>query len=112
MKLDRDASVRALTPVAEHLGIAVEAVADMAVTIATSNMVAGVLPYLARKGVDAEDLTLLVYGGGGAIHGPLVASEIGINRILVPASPAVFCALGGWCRNSAKMSWPASKGAF
>jgi N-methylhydantoinase A len=95
MKLDRDASVRALTPIAEHLGIAVEAVADMAVTIATSNMVAGVLPYLARKGVDAEDLTLLVYGGGGAIHGPLVASEIGINRILVPASPAVFCALGG-----------------
>ncbi|GLQ12497.1 hydantoinase [Devosia yakushimensis] len=95
MKLDRDASVRALTPIAEHLGVAVEAAADMAVTIATSNMVAGVLPYLARKGVDAEDLTLLVYGGGGAIHGPLVASEIGINRILVPASPSVFCALGG-----------------
>ncbi|ARS71028.1 hydantoinase/oxoprolinase family protein [Sinorhizobium meliloti] len=95
MKLDRDASVQALSPIAEHLGLTVEAVAEMAVTVATSNMVAGILPYLARQGVDAEDLTLLVYGGGGAIHGPLVASEIGINRILVPASPSVFCAMGG-----------------
>lgn len=39
-------------------------------------MVAGVLPYLARQGVDPEDLTLLVYGGGGGIHGPPLAAEL------------------------------------
>ncbi len=47
-------------------------------------MVAGVLPYLAKQGVDPADLTLLVYGGAGAIQGPLLAAELGINRVLVP----------------------------
>ncbi|RUV86621.1 hydantoinase/oxoprolinase family protein, partial [Mesorhizobium sp. M5C.F.Ca.IN.020.14.1.1] len=36
-----------------------------------------------------------VYGGAGAIQGPLLAAELGINRVLVPSAPSVFCALGG-----------------
>lgn len=95
MKLNREAAERAMLPVAQALGMDVLAAADMCVAVASSNMVAGVLPYLARHGVDPQDLTLLVYGGGGAIHGPLLAAEIGINRVLVPTSPSTFCALGG-----------------
>lgn len=95
MKLDRVAAERAMSPIADELGTDALSAADMCVAVASSNMVAGVLPFLARHGVDPEDLTLLVYGGGGAIHGPLLAAEIGINRVLVPASPSTFCAMGG-----------------
>jgi N-methylhydantoinase A len=95
MPLDRDAAVRAMKPIAKGLGTDVFDAAELCVAVASSNMVAGVLPYLARQGVDPEDLTLLVYGGAGAIQGPLLAAEIGVNRVLVPTTPSVFCALGG-----------------
>lgn len=95
MKLDRTAAERAMAPIAEALGTDTLSAAEMCVTVASSNMVAGVLPYLARQGVDPEELTLLVYGGAGALQGPLLAAEIGVNRVLVPSTPSVFCALGG-----------------
>lgn len=95
MKLDRDAAARAMEPIAKALELDALGAAEMCIAVASSNMVAGVMPYLARHGVDPEDLTLLVYGGAGAIHGPLLAAEIGVNRILVPTTPSVFCALGG-----------------
>jgi N-methylhydantoinase A len=95
MQLDRAAADRAMAPIAQALGTDVISAAEMCIAVANSNMVAGVLPYLARQGVDPEELTLLVYGGAGAIQGPLLAAEIGVNRILVPTTPSVFCALGG-----------------
>lgn len=95
MKLERGAAEEAMVPIADQLCTDTLSAAEMCVAVASSNMVAGVLPYLARQGVDPEDLTLLVYGGAGAIQGPLLAAELGINRVLVPSTPSVFCALGG-----------------
>lgn len=95
MQLHRDAAERAMAPIAKALHTDLIGAAELCVSVANSNMIAGVLPYLARQGVDPEELTLLVYGGAGAIQGPLLAAEIGVNRILVPATPSVFCALGG-----------------
>lgn len=95
MRLDREASERAMAPIAEALGLDALGAAEMCIAVASSNMVAGVMPYLARHGVDPQDLSMLVYGGAGAIHGPLLAAEIGVSRILVPTTPSVFCALGG-----------------
>ncbi|MFZ4212526.1 hydantoinase/oxoprolinase family protein [Pantoea endophytica] len=95
MALSYQAAAQSLTGIAAQLGTDVASAAEMCVAVASSNMVAGVLPYLARQGVDPEDLTLLVYGGAGAIQGPLLAAEIGVNRILVPMNSSVFCALGG-----------------
>lgn len=95
MPLNREAAKLAMAPIAEALKTDTQSAADMCIAVASSNMVAGLLPYLASQGVDPEDLTLMVYGGAGAIHGPLLAAEIGVNRILVPTTPSVFCALGG-----------------
>lgn len=95
MKLDRAAAEKALAPIAEALGTDIAVAAEMAVRVASSNMEAGVLPFVARYGVDPEDLTLIVYGGGGALHGPIFASEVGVRRIVVPSVPSVFCAYGG-----------------
>jgi N-methylhydantoinase A len=95
MPLDRGAAEAALLPIAEALGTDLPVAAEMCVRVASSNMEAGVLPFVARYGIDPEELTLVVYGGGGGLHGPIFANEIGISRILVPAAPSVFCAYGG-----------------
>ncbi|WP_213990432.1 hydantoinase/oxoprolinase family protein [Sodalis sp. dw_96] len=95
MALDREAAHRAFMPLAQRMGETVTGAASAAISIATSNMVASVLPYLARHGVDPQDVTLVTFGGNGAIHGPLLAAEIGIPYIIVPNTPSVFCAVGG-----------------
>ncbi|CAH1654427.1 hydantoinase/oxoprolinase family protein [Chelatococcus asaccharovorans] len=95
MRLDRAAAERAMQPVCDAAGLDRGAAAEAALTVATSNMVARVLPYLARHGVDPEDVTLVVYGGAGSLHGPLLAREMGIGQVLIPPTPSVFCASGG-----------------
>jgi N-methylhydantoinase A len=95
MPLRKDLAETAMQPIAQALCRDHVSAAEACIEIATSNMVASVLPYLARVGVDPKELTLLVYGGAGAIHGPLLAEEVGIERILVPRMPSVFCAFGG-----------------
>jgi N-methylhydantoinase A len=57
-------------------------------------MLARMLPFLARLGVGPADLSLMIFGGAGGIHGPILAEEIGVRRIVVPRLPSVFCAFG------------------
>jgi len=95
MKLDTGAAERALQPIADSMSLSIREAAEAALSVATSNMVARVMPYLARHGVDPEEVTLIVCGGAGSLHGPLLAQEVGIRRVLVPPTPSVFCASGG-----------------
>lgn len=95
MKLDAAAAEAAMAPIAEALGTDTAAAAEACIAVATSNMVAKLLPFLARYGVDPEDVTLVLFGGAGALHGPLLAREVGIRSVLVPSTPSVFCAYGG-----------------
>lgn len=53
--------------------------------------------FAAKRGVDANDFTLLPFGGAGAVHAAAVAEELGVRRILVPARPGAFSALGLLC---------------
>jgi N-methylhydantoinase A len=95
LPLSRALAEDAMAPISEAaLSDAVEA-AETCIAVATSNMLAKVLPFLARAGVGAADLTLMIFGGAGGIHGPLLAEEVGIRRILVPRLSSVFCAFGG-----------------
>src|SRR6185312_16938149 len=59
-----------------------------------ANMLANALPFIARLGLAPGELTLMIFGGAGAIHGPLLADEIGIGRVVVPRASSVFCAFG------------------
>jgi N-methylhydantoinase A len=94
LPLDRALAEAAFEPLAGSIGSSTIATAESSVSVATSNMLAKVLPFLARQGVEASDLTLMIFGGAGGIHGPLLAAELGIRRILVPRLPSVFCAFG------------------
>ena len=93
--LQLDLARQAFLPVAAAFGLDVEGVAESAIQVATSTMLAKILPFLARQGFGPTDLSLLIYGGAGGVHGPILADEVGIQRIVVPRIPSVFCAYGG-----------------
>lgn len=69
-------------------------VAEGALKIATAQMATQLRKNLAQRGATPEDFTLVAFGGAGPTHAAMLAEELGITRILVPASAATFCALG------------------
>lgn len=95
LPLSREKAEEAMSTIANASGSDSITAAESCVAIATSNMLAKVLPFLARAGVGPSDLTLMIFGGAGGIHGPMLAEELGIKRILVPRLSSVFCAFGG-----------------
>ena len=94
LRLRPDLARTAIAPVAEALQRDAVAAAEAVVAVATANMLANALPFIARIGLAPSALTLMIFGGAGAIHGPLLADEIGIGRVVVPRVSSVFCALG------------------
>ena len=94
LPLSREHAELALTPIAASLNCDLVESAEACLAIASSNMLSKVLPFLARLGVEPSELTLMIFGGAGGIHGPLLAEEVGIGRIVVPLWPSVFCAYG------------------
>jgi N-methylhydantoinase A len=95
LRLRRDLAEAAMRPVAAALRRDETAAAEAVVAVATANMLANALPFIARLGVAPAELTLMIFGGAGAIHGPLLADEIGIGRVVIPRLAAVFCGFGG-----------------
>jgi len=94
LPLSRDLAEQAMAPIAQAAGTGAVEAAEGCIAVATSNMLAKILPFLARAGTDPTDLTLMIFGGAGGLHGPLLAEEVGIKRILVPRLSSVFCAFG------------------
>jgi len=99
MELDRKAADEALADLARALDGsegegAARTAADGALRIATAGMAVELHKTLARRGLDPADFTLVPYGGAGPTHAALLAEEVGIADILVPASAATLCALG------------------
>ncbi|MHB0773010.1 hydantoinase/oxoprolinase family protein [Bradyrhizobium sp. 1.29L] len=95
LPLSRELAEQAMAPIAKAGAEDAVTAAESCIAVATSNMLAKVLPFLARAGVAPADLTLMIFGGAGGIHGPLLAEEVGIKRMLVPRLSSVFCAFGG-----------------
>lgn len=96
--LDAGAARQALQQLAGQLGItgndAAERVASGALAVATTQMATSLNKALAQRGISADALTLIPFGGAGPTHANLFANEAGINRIVVPLRPGTFCAQG------------------
>jgi N-methylhydantoinase A len=97
-KLDLAASHRALkTEIADRLNMSVLEAAAGIRRIVDMRMADEVRVFAAKRGVDLSQFTLLPFGGAGAVHAAAVAEELGMRRILVPARPGAFSALGLLC---------------
>ena len=47
-----------------------------------------------ERGNDPREYTILASGGGGPLHSPAIAREVGIRQVLVPRFPGHYSALG------------------
>lgn len=94
LTLDRTRAEAALQTLAGPMGLSTAEVAQGILDVTTANMFAQFMPLMARKGLDPRDFKLLAYGGAGAQHAFLLAREVGVEAVLVPASPGTLCAQG------------------
>jgi N-methylhydantoinase A len=85
----------AVRPIAEGLGLGLEAAAEAIIKVAVSGMLMEINKMVARYGVDQRELALMPFGGAGPMLGCFLARELGSRRVLVPATPGVVSALGG-----------------
>ena len=97
-KLDAGAARAALeTKIAKPLHMTLAQAAAGIRRIVDMRMADEVRVFAARRGVDLNDFALLPFGGAGAVHAAAVAEELGMRRIIVPARPGAFSALGLLC---------------
>jgi N-methylhydantoinase A len=94
LRLHPDRAATALRPIAERLGLDVDAAAEAVVEVATSNMYVAFSNVLARHGLDPRDFALVAFGGAGPVEACFLAEEFHIPRVVVPPSPGTLCAQG------------------
>lgn len=69
--------------------------AQAIIDIAVSEMYLQVSKLASRYGIDVREFSLLAFGGAGPMLGGLLAAELGVGEVMVPATPGVLSALGG-----------------
>ena len=82
---DKVAKVYGMTEEEGALGI---------IRIANANMLNALKLISVRKGYDPRDFTLVAFGGGGSMHAPALARELGVKKVVVPVASSVFSAWG------------------
>ncbi len=78
----------------ESLKATKEDIAKGILRIANSNMVNALKLISVNKGYDPRDFTMVVIGGGGAMHGADLARELQVSELIVPPHAGVFSAFG------------------
>ena len=95
MKLDVDEARAAIErEVAEPLKIDVIEAAWGIERIVNSNMANETRRVLASHGADPRMLSMIAYGGNGAVHAWAIAQELGIKQVVIPKAAPAFSALG------------------
>jgi N-methylhydantoinase A len=80
--------------VAEPLGLSLPEAASGIVAVAVANMVQAIRKLSVERGHDIRRFGLVAAGGAGPLYAGLMARELGMAEVLVPAYPGLFCALG------------------
>jgi N-methylhydantoinase A len=94
IKIDREASRRAVGTLADKLGMSVEDTAQGIIRVVTANMARAIRVISVQRGYDPRDYVMVPFGGAGPLHASRLAAELGMRTILVPESPGALSALG------------------
>ncbi|MSQ70244.1 MAG: hydantoinase/oxoprolinase family protein [Betaproteobacteria bacterium] len=99
MQLDADSARRALqdrvgTSLGYRTAAALDQLAQGILAIATMSMGEAIKRITLERGRDPRDFELYVYGGGGPLHGAVLARELHIPTVVVPLQPGNFSAIG------------------
>ncbi|MGX8790925.1 hydantoinase/oxoprolinase family protein [Oceanobacillus sp. M60] len=80
--------------IANHFDMTAEEAALGIIRIANSNMLNALKLISIRKGHNPQDFTLVAFGGGGSMHAPALAKELGVKKVVIPIASPVFSAWG------------------
>ncbi|MGY0692182.1 hydantoinase/oxoprolinase family protein [Virgibacillus sp. FSP13] len=80
--------------IANHFDMTAEEAALGIIRIANSNMLNALKLISIRKGHNPQDFTLVAFGGGGSMHAPALAKELGVGKVVIPIASPVFSAWG------------------
>jgi N-methylhydantoinase A len=94
MTLDADAARRAVSQVADAIGLSVDAAAEGILKIVNENMAGALRVISVQRGHDPREFALVAFGGAGPLHANAVAELMGSFPVIVPPSPGLLCALG------------------
>lgn len=94
-RLDKQASAAAISAqFGEKLGLDVNQAAFGICEVVNANMARAIRAVTVERGVDPRDFTLVAIGGSGPVHAAAIASLLSMDKLLVPATPGVFTAMG------------------
>ncbi|OGA77372.1 MAG: 5-oxoprolinase [Betaproteobacteria bacterium RIFCSPLOWO2_12_FULL_65_14] len=96
MRLDKRAAAEAMRArIGEPLGMTEVEAASGILRIATASMSHAVKGVTTDRGLDPGEFpTLFAYGGAGPLHASMVARELRIPQVVIPAAPGHFSAFG------------------
>jgi N-methylhydantoinase A len=95
VRIDRARAEAVLAELGARLGRDAAAAADAIASLAVANMYREVSRLFAQVGEEPSTYALLAFGGAGPMLGCLLAEEMGMQAVIVPATPGVLAALGG-----------------
>ena len=94
LRLDRDASERAVAALADELAMSVEQAARGVLTVASAAMAEAIREITIGQGEDPREAKLVTFGGAGPLFGTLLADELDVPEIVVPPYAGNFSAWG------------------
>jgi N-methylhydantoinase A len=83
-----------LDAIAGRLGTDRQEAARGVVRIANNNMINALKLISVNRGYDPRDFTLVAFGGGGGMHAVALATELGMQKVVIPRAADVFSAWG------------------
>ena len=95
MGLDAEAAVRGVEEkLARPLGMSAQLAAAAVFDVLLARTVGAVREITVERGLDPREFSLVAFGGAGPMLAPLLAREMDLPEVVVPAAPAVFSAWG------------------
>jgi len=92
--LDLECARKAMQKVAQGLGASIEDAAVAVIRTVDANMINALKLVSIQRGHDPRDFSLVIGGGGGAMHGAPLGRELGVKEVIVPLFPGLFSAWG------------------
>jgi len=95
MKLDKAAAEKAIKKrIAEPLHMDFAEAAMGIIEISNANMLGSMRVASVERGYDPRDFDTVAYGGAGPMVASTLAKELGSQRVIIPAHPGIFSAIG------------------
>jgi N-methylhydantoinase A len=95
MRADREAALEAVrTQIAEPLGLSVELAAAGIRRVVDAHMADTLREVTIGRGYDPREFVLFAYGGAGPVHCAGFAADLGVPRVVIPATSMAHSAYG------------------